>query len=74
MPAQIGEFISDAVYGGQLMSNPEHKHAEALACFFVEIPTSQESLNNTSYQVSLSLHTLFPSLYFALSRIKQRQK
>ncbi len=53
MPSQIGEFISDAVYDGQLRSNPDHPQANAYSCFFVEIPTSHELVNGTSYQVCL---------------------
>ena len=38
MPPQIGDFISQHVYGGQLKSNPSHVvHPSAVACRFVDV-------------------------------------
>ncbi|KAG1841690.1 AAA domain-containing protein [Suillus subalutaceus] len=50
MPPQIGGFISEAVYGGLLESNPLHPVTnERMACHFVNIP-SQEQLHGTSWK------------------------
>ena len=52
MPPQIGRFISDAIYDGQLDSNPLHPITnERMACHFINIP-SQEQLHGTSWKVS----------------------
>ncbi|KAI0951281.1 hypothetical protein AcW1_008363 [Taiwanofungus camphoratus] len=38
MPPQIGDFISDQVYDGQLQSNPDHLIGHSLAsCYFVDV-------------------------------------
>lgn len=55
MPRQIGEFISEKVYDGQLGSNPEHFKGDEETCFFVDVTGSKESVNGTSYQASLPL-------------------
>lgn len=55
MPSQIGNFISDAVYDGQLRSNPSHPLANDLCAFFVHVPDSTELPHGTSYYVSISV-------------------
>lgn len=52
MPPQIGDFISDAVYEGQLRSNPRHPQANAHTCFFVDVLGGLEKMHDTSYEVS----------------------
>ncbi|PSS19948.1 hypothetical protein PHLCEN_2v3121 [Hermanssonia centrifuga] len=49
MPPQLGEFISDAVYDGQLSSNPDHP-ITGLACFFVDVNGATEKRNGTSWE------------------------
>jgi len=52
MPPQIGDFISKAVYGGLLKSNPQHSvTTERMACHFVNIPSSEQP-RGTSWKVS----------------------
>ncbi len=51
MPPQLGEFISDAVYDGQLSSNPDHP-ITGLACFFVDVNGATEKRNGTSWEAS----------------------
>jgi regulator of nonsense transcripts 1 len=58
MPPQIGDFISQAVYDGQLESNPQHLVTnERMACHFINIP-SQEQLHGTSWKVSHLIESL----------------
>lgn len=53
MPPQIGDFISDAIYDGQLLSNPEHPVTDATcACYFVDVEGT-ETVQEKSYIVSL---------------------
>ena len=59
MPPDIGEFISDAVYDGQLRSNPNHLKAGKATCFFVDVCDSIESANGTSWQVSIEWYFLY---------------
>ena len=49
MPPHIGDFISDAVYDGQLRSNPEHEVQDE-ACWFVDVE-GVEKRNGTSWEV-----------------------
>lgn len=49
MPVCIGEFISDAMYEGQLRSS--HK-ITIPACWFIDIPGSQEQMHGKSWKVS----------------------
>lgn len=51
MPPQIGEFISDSVYDGQLQSNSDHPVTnEVTACYFVDTD-GQETSVGFSYKV-----------------------
>jgi len=50
MPPQIGHFISDAVYDGQLCSNPKHPQADAHTCFFVDVVGGEERAHETSFK------------------------
>ncbi|THH33182.1 hypothetical protein EUX98_g960 [Antrodiella citrinella] len=50
MPPEIGNFISDAVYDGQLRSNPKHLHANKHTCFFVDVVDGVEKSDETSYK------------------------
>ena len=53
MPPQIGDFISDAVYEGQLRSNPHHSEAKSPNTgFFVNVRNGEERHHETSYKVS----------------------
>ncbi|KAL6307425.1 P-loop containing nucleoside triphosphate hydrolase protein [Sparassis latifolia] len=48
MPPQIGEFISDAVYDGQLQSNPLHPvpiSDKLTACYFIDLACKLFSLS-----------------------------
>ena len=51
MPSQIGNFISDAIYEGQLRSNPGHPQRDNSCAFFVHVPDSHEEPFGTSYCV-----------------------
>jgi hypothetical protein len=47
MPPQIGDYISDAVYDGQLQSNPLHPiMANTVACHFIDINQGREARLN----------------------------
>lgn len=51
MPPQIGDFISDSVYDGQLQSNPEHPITSKItACYFVDIEGTEKP-SGTSFTV-----------------------
>ncbi|OCH94374.1 P-loop containing nucleoside triphosphate hydrolase protein [Obba rivulosa] len=51
MPPQIGDIISDAVYNGQLQSNPLHPvKDDQHACYFVDIEQDQEIQDLFSYK------------------------
>lgn len=55
MPPQIGDFISAAVYDGQLLSNPSHPvTSEITSCYLIDVSHGQEQrqAGETSYQVS----------------------
>ena len=54
MPPFIGEFISEAVYNGQLASNPEHEVSATInTCRFVDVDGSKEQRSGTSWQVQI---------------------
>ena len=56
MPPQIGDIISDAVYDGQLQSNPDHPIKETQnACWFINIEQDQEVQDKTSYKVKITI-------------------
>ena len=50
MPPPIGDFISDAVYDGQLRSNPDHA-VQDNTCWFMDVDDSIERRNGTSWEV-----------------------
>ncbi|CAL1716333.1 unnamed protein product [Somion occarium] len=58
MPSQIGNFISDAVYDGQLRSNPEHPNANDFSAFFIHVKDSTELQHGTSYQNPAEIATI----------------
>lgn len=49
MPIGIGEFISDAMYDGQLQSSHP---ITTPACWFVEVSDSEEKKSQTSWEAS----------------------
>jgi hypothetical protein len=52
MPPQIGDFISDAVYDGQLRSNPSHPITDTtVACHFIDVSHGKEQGDGTSWKV-----------------------
>lgn len=52
MPPQIGAFISEEIYEGQLHSNPFHPEAKTKnTCFFVDVRGGIERMHETSYEV-----------------------
>lgn len=61
MPPHIGDFISDAVYDGQLKSNSEHEISDH-ACWFVDVANGVEKRNGTSWEVCASLADINISL------------
>jgi regulator of nonsense transcripts 1 len=47
MPPQIGDFISQHVYDGQLKSNPSHAiSSSVISCHFVDVKGIEESGND----------------------------
>jgi hypothetical protein len=52
MPPQIGDFISKAVYGGQLQSNPLHPITNStIACHLVDVSDGRQQTQGTSSKV-----------------------
>jgi hypothetical protein len=51
MPPQIGQFVSDAVYEGQLKSNPLHPVTEeTVACHFIDVVSGREQREGDSFK------------------------
>ena len=70
MPPPIGDFISDAVYEGQLRSNPDHEVQEN-TCWFIDVEHSIEQRNGTSWQVRAVKYFL-KYLLSIIFRIRQK--
>jgi hypothetical protein len=52
MPPQIGDFISAAVYDGQLQSNPLHPITnKTIACHLIDVSHGKQQLLGTSFKV-----------------------
>nr|GAT46571.1 predicted protein [Mycena chlorophos] len=59
MPPQIGSFISQKVYDGQLKSNPHHPVPDTeVACYFVDVIGSREVLNNKTYSNPMEMQAV----------------
>jgi hypothetical protein len=52
MPPAIGQFISNNVYDGKLLSNPQHTVRSNTCCRFVEIIGGEEKKAGHSWEVS----------------------
>ena len=56
MPPQIGKFISQHVYDGQLKSNPRHRvKSGTIACYFVDVNGVEQRNKGMSSFVSSAL-------------------
>ena len=52
MPPQIGDFISAAVYDGQLQSNPSHPITDkTMACHLIDVSHGKQQASGTSFKV-----------------------
>jgi regulator of nonsense transcripts 1 len=52
MPPEIGEIISEAIYDGELKSNPLHPVTEeTISCYFIDVPEGREAKAETSWKV-----------------------
>ncbi|KDQ57098.1 hypothetical protein JAAARDRAFT_130885 [Jaapia argillacea MUCL 33604] len=49
MPPQVGDFISKAVYEGQLNSNPQHPIVNTTSCYFIDVVNGQEMANGDGW-------------------------
>ena len=62
MPPQIGDFISTAVYGGQLQSNPSHPITDqTIACHLVNVGHGKQQSQDHSFKVCdyCMIHCIF---------------
>jgi len=51
MPPQIGDFISTAIYGGQLQSNPSHPiTSQTIACHLVDVSHGKQQSQDYSFK------------------------
>jgi len=51
MPPQIGDFISDAVYDGNLQSNPSHPITDStVACYLIDVSHGRQQRQDTSFK------------------------
>jgi len=52
MPPQIGDFISSAVYDGQLQSNPSHPvTSKSIACYLIDVSHGKHQGQEYSFKV-----------------------
>lgn len=57
MPPQIGEFISTAVYDGQLKSNPSHPVTDmTIACHLIDVCHGKQQSHDKSFKVCNPSH------------------
>jgi len=65
MPPQIGRFISDAVYNGKLLSNPDHPITDnIIACHFIDVDGKERMQNNSFMVFSCGLCLLISLILF----------
>ena len=60
MPPQIGDFVSAAVYDGQLQSNPLHPITNnIIACHLIDVSHGKQESQDSSYKVCDYFENLF---------------